>query len=507
MSSQEGTVIHLFGAVSVEVAGQRLVGFRSQKTLALLGYLAAEQRPVMRDHLAAFLWPDASPAEARGHLRRSLHDLISKVPGCISADYHSAQISPEAIYRTDIARFDALRAEGDRASLEAAATLCRGELLEGIYLEDCPDFSVWLLAEREKYRARAIEVLESVLNSHLEMGNFAAALEYAWQLFKLEPWREMVFRQTMLLLARSGRRNAALRHYRICERILAEELSVEPSDDTRRLYERIRRSQSIPPNNLPQTLTPFVGRENELNELFQALNDPGTRLLSLTGPRGIGKTRLAIEAGRQAISKWGFLFLDGVYFVSLDQIMTGGELVTALVSALGLPQNSKKPATLNQLLRFVGAKEILFILDDCRQPHTYRDVLLTILERSPLVKVLATSRFQPGLSARWHRQLDGLMTEPGGFPEEESEALSMFLSFAALYGATDLSEDERVAAAHVCRLLKGMPRAIEAAASWTNAMSCRDIVRQLEGNCNLFTLARRSVVARQAQLRAEPSFR
>jgi DNA-binding SARP family transcriptional activator len=233
--------IQLLGPVVVEVDGYRVTGFRSLKTMALLAFLVAEQRAVSRDHLAALFWPDAPQTAARGHLRRALHDLISKLPGCLECDYYTVQFKTAGTFDTDIALLDSLRAKGNLA-VEQATQMARGEFLEGIYLDDCPEFEMWLLARRETYRSRVVSLLETLLRHLVKAGRTNAAIEVAWQLLRVEPWSEDVHRQLMSLLSQTGRNEAALRQFHLCRKILTEELDIEPSSETAALYQRIRRS-------------------------------------------------------------------------------------------------------------------------------------------------------------------------------------------------------------------------------------------------------------------------
>jgi DNA-binding SARP family transcriptional activator len=238
--------IRLLGPVVVEVDGYRVTGFRSLKTVALLAFLVAEQRAISRDYLAALFWPDAPQTAARGHLRRALHDLVNKIPGCLESDYYIVQFASGGGFETDLALLDSLRAKGKLPGLEQATEMACGEFLEGIYLDDCPEFEMWLLARRESYRNQVVSLLETLLHRLVQSGRSNAAMEVAWQLLRLEPWSEEIHRQLMLLLAHSGRREAALRQYHLCRKILAEELDIEPSAETTALYQRIWRSSDTP---------------------------------------------------------------------------------------------------------------------------------------------------------------------------------------------------------------------------------------------------------------------
>jgi DNA-binding SARP family transcriptional activator len=118
--------------------------------------------------------------------------------------------------------------------------------MEGMYLDDCPEFEMWLLTKREAYRSQVVTLLQTLFQQCVATNRHVQAIEVAWQLLRLEPWCEAIHRQLMMLLAHIGRHEAALRQYRLCQRMLAEELDLEPSPETVALYQRIRRSLETP---------------------------------------------------------------------------------------------------------------------------------------------------------------------------------------------------------------------------------------------------------------------
>jgi DNA-binding SARP family transcriptional activator len=232
--------------VQIEPDGKPVAGFRSRKALALLGYLAVQDHPIPRQQLADLLWGDLPEARGRANLSWVLNRISSLLPGCLEADRHTIRFSQAPPYPTDTSAFQALVARGDAASLATAVDLVRGEFLEGLYLDGCPEFELWLVSERERWHQRTSQVLRDLVAHHDQGHDHAQALRYARQLLALEPWREEAHRQVMRLLADDGQRSAALAQYEICRRILAEELGIEPAPATVRLYEQIRDAQCPP---------------------------------------------------------------------------------------------------------------------------------------------------------------------------------------------------------------------------------------------------------------------
>ena len=277
--------------------------FRSRRTVALLGYLAVERRPLTRDHLAALFWPDEPSRKGRGNLRRELYNLAQLLPGCWQTEPQTILFAPAAETRIDIDAWDYLIS---REKWQEAAALPDGDFLEGLYLDDNAEFESWLLAERERWRSRQQMVLRQAAEEARRNGRFDAALPFARRLVRLAPWEEESHRELMRLLAWSGRREEALRQFDICRQALAEELDLGPAPQTVALYERLRAGELPRPPTLPAYMRsakaaaiapapPFVHRERELawlgRHLDRALAGQG-RVVFLTGSSGRGKTAL-----------------------------------------------------------------------------------------------------------------------------------------------------------------------------------------------------------------------
>jgi hypothetical protein len=198
------------------------------------------------------------------------------------------------------------------------------------------------------------------------------------------PWNEEAHCQIMAILARGGERSASLAQYERCRHILAEELSVEPSADTQALYERILALRKSPRPTLPLQTTPFLGRKKELDQLQDHLSDPACRLLTVLGPGGIGKSRLA----SQVASLRSAAYFDGVYLVQLAGVISQGDMLISIVRALGLQFNPSGDP-MSQLLNYLRTKELMLVLDNCEhllgQAGNLHgiDLINELLENSP----------------------------------------------------------------------------------------------------------------------------
>ena len=286
--------------------------FRSRRTMALLGYLAAEKRPIARNLLAALFWPNEVASKGRANLRRELHNLARILPDCWVLDRQAVAFVPSKNATVDLYTLLVLEAEG---RWDEAAMLLSGQFLEGLYLESNSDFDNWLMAERERWLGQATTVLTHVIEDHTQYGRYAQALEHNQRLLQLSPWNEAAHQQAMRLLAWSGKRGAALRQFEQCKQAMWEELSAEPAEETAILYQQIQAGELDTPPQLPAFLTGkevrhkvarphFVAREGELGQLgahLKAALAGQSQIIFVTGGPGRGKTALMDAFAEQAM--------------------------------------------------------------------------------------------------------------------------------------------------------------------------------------------------------------
>jgi predicted ATPase/transcriptional regulator with XRE-family HTH domain len=252
--------------------------------------------------------------------------------------------------------------------------------------------------------------------------------------------------------------------------------------------------------NLPVPSNPIIGREFELAEITRLIHDPQCRLLTLTGPGGIGKTRLALEAAQHLQET----FTDGVFFVALAGISSTDYIMPAIADAMGFTFSGLAEPKV-QLFTYLRRKKMLLVLDNMEHLLDGVELLGEILQSADQIKLLATSREPLHLQAEWTFDVQGLPMAEGDQVEEleASSAAMLFLQRArqAQVGFT-LSEAERPAVLCICRLLQGLPLAIELAAAWVRTLSCREIAEEIGRSIDFLASSARDLPGRHRSIKA-----
>lgn len=499
--------LECLGGMQITRDGAPLTGFVSVKAPALLCYLAITGRPQFRLVLAGLLWGDLPEEDAGANLRKALSNLRDLAGDHLIITPHMVTFDRTSAYWLDVEAFLSLSTRSlptDLPDLHAAAELYRGDFLDGFYVRHAPMFEEWVLGQREGLRGLAGHVLKRLAGYYAGTGELDLAIDYTARLLTLDPWQEEAHRQMMALLARRGARSAALAQYETCRRLLKEELGVEPMAETTALYRRIRAIGAPRPHNLTASVTSFVGREPELALIAARLADPNCRLLTLLGPGGVGKTRLALEAAWAARGQINDAFLDGVYFVSLLTVHSASALAAAVAAAIGLslPLGAEPQA---ELLRHLRAREALLALDGFEHLVGETGFLTAILQHAPQVKLLVTSRQRLNLAGEWPLELGGLSYAPLGTTVgvETYSATQLFLQRAQqACPALEPSALDYQAINFICELVEGLPLAIELAAAWAKAMRCLDIAQTVESGLDVFTAFQSDLPARHRSIRA-----
>ncbi len=520
--------ISLFGPLHVTLDGTPVTEFKTNKVQALLAYLAVEaDRAHERESLAGLLWADQPEEAARVNLRASLHRLRQAIHAAEESSFllltrETVQFNLESDHALDVRTFLALlqacaEHQHDRVEtcplcherLKQAAALYRGDFLAGLTLSDSVAFDEWVVVKREMLRRKALDALTGLAAFHERRGEYESAQRYALRQIELEPWRELAYRQLMRALALNGQRTEALTHYDQCREVLAKELGVEPEAETVALVVQIRTgpltpAHELPPGNLPVPLTRFIGREQEMAEVKQLLAT--THLLTLTGPGGVGKTRLALQVAAEVSGDYA----DGVWLVELAALAQPPQAPQAVATALNMCEESQRPllATLSDCLR---DKQLLLVLDNCEHLiQACAELADRLLRVAPRLRILATSR--ESLHITGERVYQAL---PLRVPDiaaanrmtlaelTQYESVRLFMDRAAsVQSNLTITSAAASAVAQICYHLDGIPLAIELAAARVNVLPIEQIAMRLDERFRLLTGGSRTALPRQQTLLA-----
>ena len=519
------------------------LAFPTNVSRALLAYLASESdRPHSREMLATLLWPDQTRVAASTNFRQTLSRLRKALGDSADTVLHilptSKSIQFNAASDNDVTHFEALLAEWaahahsdphkDQSAhlihcpdcvqrLREAMALYRGEFLHGLFVDHSAPFEEWMLLKREQLQRKALTTLE-VLTRHAEArGDFAQMRHYAERQLAMEPWSELAHMQLMLALACSGQRTAAIAQFERCKRVLKDELGIEPSVEMQMLYERIRAGKcgvssssstsqitvlaaATPPHNLPTSLTAFVGRERELNELMTSVReaDHTERLLTLVGSGGMGKTRLAIEAARAGLD----VFTDGVFFVPLTPLTSPAGIVPAIAATLTVTLQGNDPQ--RALCNALRARHLLLIVDNFEHVIDGAHIIAEILQSAPKCQIIATSRERLNVQGERVFILEGMAYSAS--PTADAQTLSsvrLFVQSARRARPNFILNDDTLPdVLRICSLVQGIPLALELAAVWTESLSLDVIAAEIETNADFLSFNWRDMPTRHRSMRS-----
>lgn len=506
--------LSVLGDLRVALDGAPVSDFESIKARALLVYLAVQARSGhSRNSLAGLLWPDVPDDSARNNLRQTLASLRQTLRDRQAPDRpllhitrDTVQLNPDAYCWTDVAQFGAhltrCSAHAHRhpetctvcaAEREQAVALYQGDFLQHFFLPDSVPFEEWALLQRERARRQMLEALEHLADYHQFRGAYDQALNVALRELEVDPWRERACQQAMCAHLARGDRGAALAQFERSRRILLEEMNADPSPETVALYESIRqngRGQTSPQPDkravrLPAAPTPFLARTAELDELSCLLTNPSCRFITIVGPGGIGKTRLALAAAaRHALE-----FEDGVFFVPLASLGSPDLVPSAISSALEIPLSGEGDPG-ERLVNYLEKREVLVVLDNLEHLLPAAPLLSAILTRAPRVTFLATSRERLALQSEWVFDLHGLEFPPPGYTRSAgSYAAVKLLAERARQAQRDfaLGAANESSVVRICQMVQGNPLAIELAAASLRMRTCDEIAAGIDGLAALTT--------------------
>ena len=570
--------VFLFGLPRLVRNGEGVTVGR-KKTLAMLAYLTVTGQIHSRDILATLFFPENDAQSARANLRREIYWLGQALgKQILSVDREKAGIHQPSLIWADVLSFQEKlnfsRTHTHQSedcvechtALAEAVNLYRGDFLAGFGLPDSPEFEDWQFFQSEQLRQGLSEALQNLAGWHIREGEFERAIEYTRQWLAIDLLNEAVHQQLIELYAWSGQPAAAMRQYQECVRLLDEELGLEPDPETTKLYEAARRRELNPPwaenlaqkngdtiyeqqhqnadsnqaggattgyfeiPDLPEDLTPFIGRQRELEALLQKLSQPEVRLVTIVGLGGMGKTRLALEAARECSKRNLERFSGGVVFVPLAGVNATDDFPIALASILHI-QLGGQLDPLEEIANIISGERLLLVLDNFEQILEAAPLLNLLLDLCPGICFLVTCREPLHLDAEWRFNLEGLELPPERssqlfieddqiddfleeMPTSETtegfmqslpmyESVQLFLQSAHQAGVNiQLRRENSIYIYRLCRMVMGTPLAIQLAAYWLRAIPVSQIVDAIPENLDVLSSQLRNTAPRQQSMRA-----
>jgi predicted ATPase/DNA-binding SARP family transcriptional activator/DNA-binding CsgD family transcriptional regulator len=524
---KETVRIRLLGEFRVLV-GTRTIeegGWRLRKAASLVKLLALSPgHRIHREQVMDRLWLNHGRRTAANNLRQALHvarRALDPDPStgsrCLALQGEQLALCPEGQLWVDVEAFEEGVTEARRAkepaAYRAALDLYTGELLPGDLYEE------WAEERRRDLRGTYLTLLLELAALYEGREELGPAIEVLKRVIAKDQAHEEAHAGLMRLYALSGRQGEALAQYERLRELLSRELGTEPGADASHLYEEIQSGQfpSSHPSrekehsegepldegkhNLPASRTSFVGREREMLEIKREV--AMTRLLTLTGAGGSGKTRLALEVAKDVIGAYP----DGVWLVELAGLSEPALAPQAVASAVGVQEQPDRSLT-DTLVGALRKKKMLLVLDNCEHlVDTAARLVDTLLDSCPRLRVLATSREALGLDGEVIRTVTSLSLPD---PQEQLtveklegyESARLFVE-RALYRSPDfaLTPENAPTVAEICWRLEGIPLAIELAATWVGTLSVEQIAERLKDALKLLRGGSRTAVSRQQTLR------
>ncbi len=505
-------------SVYVRLLGTPSIKFDSEwinppaaKISALLYYLAHKNHWVDRNTLAYLFWADIPEENARSNLRKMINRLKS-LPYAQALEIERTQL--RWLIDTDLKAFqNALETENSSQTIG----LYTGEFMQGFRLDGASEFEAWLEAERQELFSvwrETVFQLSSALEVKGQHEDIANAFE---KLHKADPFDEDVLKRYLQSLYLTGRQSKALDTFKQFEQKLKDELGGEPEQATLALVKQIKASplqnefltRNEKPSqktfinqqlhNLPTQPTPFVGRIVEQMQLTEQLEKSDCSLITIVAPGGMGKTRLAVTAAKKQLNN----FEHGVYFVPFAPVNAPEQMAYTLADALNFNFYGKDKSK-SQLLNYLKDKNMLLVLDNLEHLLSGVELISEILQASPNIKILATSRERLNLHAEWLFDLRGL-SFPEGSKEEATnfDAIRLFVQSAQrVQPSFTINEQNTLVVMRICQLIQGMPLATELAAAWLELLSLDEILAEIKQGIDFLETEMRDLPERQRSIKS-----
>ncbi len=460
---------------AVELDGPVSLRFLPERRYRLLAYLALHGSWIARDQLAHLFWPDRTQEAARNNLRKLLFEVRALEPPQLESDRNGVRW----IVRTDVAEYQTALAAGDQ---ETALALYLGPLLHGLDGGDSDGFSAWLQTERERLH-RAWRDAALVRLPHLAP---AKARDLAQRLLDDDPFDEDAAVAALSASHAIGDGAGAARIYRAYAEHLIESLGVEPSARVRAVAtaatgsagtERLSAAASALAAQPAPMQGDFVGRARELAELASLLGQAECRLLTITGPGGMGKSRLVKHAVREVAQRYA----DGVSWIALDDLTDVVQIAPRIAAELKIELSAHQDP-LERICQVLASQQKLLVLDNSEHLPTLSRLVESLLNAAPRLQLLTTSRMRVGGAREWLLPLSGLDGTPRGLTAAElleSDAARLFVAQARLVHPRFDAIGNATAISELVASVGGMPLAILLAAGWVRMLPVAELTAEV----------------------------
>lgn len=466
-------------------------------SLALLAYLAITKRQYPRDEIANFLGDDDSNEAARKRLRNVLTDLTEHGLGpFLLSDRRFIGMREPMAGSIDVEYLDALLSSVGPSDIDRMLWVverCDLEFMAGVVVSNAPDFEAWQLSEREHRRRQLTTVTMRYLERHVWSGSHQEGIAIARRLVAVEPWNEDAHRALMRLLAADGQHAAALAQFERCRSILANDLGVEPQEETILAAKKLRSVQIPIRHNLPNIgdADELLGRDAPRDLLMRNLLDPRCQMHTIFGLGGVGKTSLSVAVASRIANAPGMNthhpFADGIVRIdphiepANDGSASSDAEVTQYLEAIGIALGIAfygRVSLQEQVSAYLQNKNMLLVIDNADCIPGAPAVLQDLLDRSPLITILAISRTPLGLPNEWTLELPGL--EVPVTPEYvPSAAASQLVIRDALKIGVEICESDWPDLMALCRATGGLPLALKVAGNALSTLTCAEVASEL----------------------------
>ncbi len=506
--------VRLLGSFQIK-CGRKPVEIASRPAQSLFAYLILNAGTAYRrEKLAGQLWPDSEEESARDYLRHALWRIRRALQAASAASYLKANdltLSFDASlpFWLDAAALQDLDSKSSPDQIAEVLNYYAGELLPGFYDE-------WVSLERERLQSVYEQQMVRLLQALERQKRWGDVLQWAEKWIALGQRPEAAYRSLMSAYAAQGDMSKAAAAFECCVKSLTD-FGVEPSEQTRRLYEDLKKRKPLAPASpatsapvpspqssasIPVPLTSFIGREKELAEIMRLVKSQ--RLVTLLGPGGVGKTRLAIEASNRLLTR----FHDGVYWIDLVGLSEPSLVPQAVLQGTGVRELANRSPT-DMLIDHFATSQNLLVIDNCE--HLIAaciELASRVLSGCRHLHILATSREALGIFGETPWTVPSLSVPkmprlPAVSRLAKAESVRLFMErVVSVQPHFALTEQNAPAVVQICKRLDGIPLAIELAAARARMMSVDEIAGRLDRSFDLLNAGNRSALPRHQTLRA-----